>query len=116
LLRSVFFVLRSVLRSAFFVLRSTRSLQELGKLLTLAELHIRLLPVIAAPDIAALALQLPLRVGGSDLGHLGAEQLLNRLLDLNLVGGARDFEDHRAAILAEGRGLLGHQRATYHIG
>src|SRR5690606_12331691 len=50
------------------------------------------------------------------LGHLRAEQLLDRLLDLNLVGVARHLEHHRAPILAQRGGLLGHERPPEHFG
>ena len=48
-----------------------------------------------------------MRVRGADVGDLRAEQLLDRALDLDLVRGRRDLEDQGAAVLANGRGLLG---------
>ena len=63
-----------------------RPLQELGHLLALAQLDVGLLPVRALADEPALALELAVRDRGAHRCDLRAEQLLDRALDVDLVG------------------------------
>src|SRR3954471_16115703 len=60
--------------------------EELDHLLALLEDDVGLLPVRAAADVAALALDLAVDVGHAHRLDLHAEQGLDRLLDLRLGG------------------------------
>ena len=65
---------------------SLRAFEELGDLLAFAQRHVRLLPVAAAAGEPSLPLDLAVRDARPDARHLRAEQLLDRALDLDLVG------------------------------
>src|SRR3954469_1576370 len=91
---------------------SLRPLQELGQLLAFPERHVRLLRIRAASNELALPLELAVGQRGTDGGDFRPEQRLDRALDVDLVGVPRHLEHQRAAVLAEGRGLLGNQRTT----
>src|SRR6185503_8573790 len=93
-----------------------RSLQEVGQLLAVPQPHVRLFPVRAAADVLALALELAVRQRRADALHLRAEQRLDGLLDVDLVGVHRHLEHQRAAVLADDRGLLGDQWPTENVG
>ena len=75
-----------------------------------AQLHVGLLPVRAPAGEAALPLDLAVRDAGADALDLGAEQLLDRALDLDLVGAGRHLEHDRPAVFAQERRLLGDER------
>src|SRR5262245_8934595 len=85
-------------------LRLLGLVEELDHLLALGEHDVGLLPVGPAAAVAALALDLAVHVGHAHLGHLHAEEGLDRLLDLGLGGVAVHFEAQR------GLGLLEHVR------
>src|SRR6185369_8036963 len=91
-----------------------RAFQEFRHLRALAKLDVRLLPVRAAAGEPSLPLDLPVRDAGADALDLRAEQLLDRALDLDLVGAGRHLEHDRAAVLAQDRRLLGGGRPTDH--
>src|SRR5262245_49623572 len=93
-----------------------RSLQELRELFALPQLHVRLLPVRTPAHVLALALHLAVGKGGADALHPGSEQLLDRPLDVDLVGVLRHLEDQRPAILADDGRLLGDDRAPDDVG
>src|SRR5215212_5601205 len=93
-----------------------RAFQEFRHLRAFAELHVGLLPVRAAAGEAPLPLDFAVRDAGADAVDLGAEQLLDRPLDLDLVGVARHLEHDRAAVLAHERSLLGDQRPADDVG
>src|SRR5574338_372256 len=73
--------------------------------------YVGLLPVVPAADVAAVALVLPARYGGAHVEHVNVEQLLRRLLHLDLGRVAVDLEGERVARLAVALGLLGDERA-----
>src|ERR1700687_5917748 len=66
-------------------------------------LHVALLPVRAPPHMAPLPLDVSVRDTRPDAGDLRAEQLLDRVLDLDLVGAWRHVEDDGPAGLAADR-------------
>src|SRR5262249_14218449 len=92
------------------------SFQEFGHLLAFAELHVRLFPVRTLPCVATLALDLAVRDVGADARHLRAQQLLDRTLDLNLVGVRGHVEHDRAPVFPQNRRLLGDKRTTDDVG
>ena len=76
-----------------------------------------LLPVRALAREAALALDLAVDRCGAHVGHLGAKQGLDGLLDLDLGGVDGDLEHDRLAVLfLQDRRLLGHQGTADDIG
>src|SRR5688572_20528028 len=96
-----------ICESAWFL----RPLQELGQLLAIPQLHVRLLPVRAPPHVLALALHLAVRERRAHALHLGAEQRLDRAFDVDLVGVHRHLEHQRLAVFTDDGGLLGDERA-----
>src|SRR5512146_2418426 len=68
-----------------------RPLEE-GDGLALLEGHEGLLPVGPPADVLADALDLPARDGGPHVEHVHVEELLHRLLHLDLGGVAVDLE------------------------
>src|SRR6185295_2188213 len=70
----------------------------------------------AAAGEPSLPLDLPVRDARADAFDLGAEQLLDRALDLDLVRGGRHLEHDRPAVFAQQRRLLGDERAADHVG
>src|SRR5262249_14378427 len=85
--------------------------------LAIAEAHVRLLPIRTLADEPPLALRLAMRLRRAHLGDLRSEQLLDRLLDLDLGGIDRHLEDQRLAILlAQDRRLFRDDRALDDVG
>src|SRR5262245_39904003 len=85
-------------------------LEILDRLLARLERHVGLLPVGAAPLVAADALALAPGVLRTDARHLHLEQRLDRLTDLHLVGATIDPERQDRPLLLQERRLLGDQR------
>ena len=56
-----------------------------------------------------------MRDGRPHRGDLGAEQVLHRALDVDLVGAGRHVEDDRLAVLAQDRRLLRDERPPDHV-
>ena len=68
------------------------------------------------PDEAALALQLAAHARRAHVGDLRAEQMLDGVANLNLVGVARHLQHERPAVLAEDGRLLGDERPADDVG
>src|SRR5215203_4281704 len=92
-----------------------RAFEKFRQLLAQLQPHVGLLPVRAPARKAALPLHLPVRHGRPDALDLRAEELLDRLLDLDLVRAGRHLEHDRPAVFAEDRGLLGDERSPDHV-
>src|SRR3954471_13634696 len=93
-----------------------RSLEELRNLLSLAEFHVRFLPVGALPDEPSLTLHLAVRDRRPHALNFRAEQLLDRALDVDLGRPGRDLEHQRPIALTNHGRLLGDQRASDYVG
>src|SRR5205823_745142 len=74
------------------------------------------LPVRPSTGEPALPLDLAVRDGRTDALHLRAKELLDRALDLDLVGACRHLENDGPAVLAQDRRLLRNERASNHVG
>src|SRR6476469_900663 len=93
-----------------------RALEELRHLLAVAQPHVGLLPIRTLAREASLTLDLAMRHGRAHAGHLRAQQLLDRLLDLHLGGVDVDAEHQRLLVLLlEERRLLADQRPSNDI-
>src|SRR5262245_39935604 len=86
------------------------SLEELDHLLAFAKGHESLLPIRPAALEPAVALQLSPHARGPDRAHLDSEELLDRPLDLGLVGVRGDLEAEGAVVVLGCRGLLRDER------
>src|SRR5512146_2399968 len=89
-----------------------RGLREELDVASLAEGHDGLLPVAAFGDALAHALHLAALDEGVDASDFDVEQLLDRVLDLELVGGDGHLEDDLIALHLQARGLLGERDRT----
>src|SRR4051812_9674903 len=91
-------------------------LEEFRELFSLAQPHVRLLPVGALAGKAALTLHLAVRDRRPDMLHFGAEQRFHRAFDFGLIRIERDVEDDGASVpLAQDGGLLRDQRPANDI-
>src|SRR5512138_1383507 len=99
---------------AMVVPRPLLRLEE-GDRLAFLERHERLLPVGPLPDAAADPLVLAPRDRRADREHVDVEQLLHRLLHLDLGGVAVDLEGELPGRLAVPLGLLGDERTLHHV-
>src|SRR5580765_2559759 len=92
-----------------------RPLQKFWHLRAFAQLDVGLLPVRPASGEPALPLDLSVRDARPDALDLGAEQLLDRAFDFDLVRAGRHLEHNRPAVFAQDRRLLGDERAADHV-
>src|SRR5688500_20350353 len=95
------------LRIGMFFLRS---LQEFGQLLAFPQLHVRLLPVRPAADVAPLALHLSVRQRCAHAFELRAEQLLDGALDIDIVRVPGNLEHESPAVVDDEDSLTGDDR------
>jgi hypothetical protein len=85
------------------------------ELLTLGQLHDRLLPRGATPRVATQALGLPEHVLRGHGDHLDVEEILDGLADLRLRGPGVHLEGVLVLVVAQGHAALGHQRLLDHL-
>src|SRR5262245_34363756 len=89
---------------------SLHALEELDRLLALAQPHVGLLPVGPLAHEAPLPAGLAMHQRHAHLGHLDLELRLDRPLDVDLVGPAVDLEGDDVLLVAQLGRLLGDQR------
>src|SRR5438270_9584543 len=107
------YFLTGIVSSVYRLIRELHALDEIGRLFSRHEPHVRFAPVAALAFVTAHPLHFSADVEEADFLNLHFEELFDRGLDLNLVRLRVDLErDDVVAGFAHHRRLLGDERAA----